>query len=163
MRKVLVGLGAIVDGIAALRTHKGSAHGHAISSKSMRGIYRSTAGNARARRVSRLKIALLILLLLSVQVQSTTIARDSHGRIRRSPAVRREFLREHPCPSTGLTRGRCPHWVVDHRVPLECGGPDSPSNMQWQTVTDARIKGRTERLCRLPRLDLHSVRVRWIA
>jgi hypothetical protein len=28
VRKVLVGLGAIVDGIAALRTHKGSAHGH---------------------------------------------------------------------------------------------------------------------------------------
>lgn len=28
VRKVLVGLGAIVDGIGALRTHKGSAHGH---------------------------------------------------------------------------------------------------------------------------------------
>jgi hypothetical protein len=28
VRKVLVGLGAIVDGIGALRTHEGSAHGH---------------------------------------------------------------------------------------------------------------------------------------
>lgn len=28
VRKVLVGLGSIVDGIGALRTHKGSAHGH---------------------------------------------------------------------------------------------------------------------------------------
>jgi hypothetical protein len=93
----------------------------------------------------------LTLLLLSVQVQSTPIARDSHGRIRRSPAVRREFERTHPCPSTGLPYGRCPNWVVDHVVALECGGPDSVDNMQWQTVTDAKIKDRTERLCRLPR------------
>jgi len=28
VRKVLVGLGSIVDGIGAFRTHKGSAHGH---------------------------------------------------------------------------------------------------------------------------------------
>jgi hypothetical protein len=28
VRKVLVGLGSIVEGIGALRTHKGSAHGH---------------------------------------------------------------------------------------------------------------------------------------
>jgi hypothetical protein len=27
---------------------------------------------------------------------------------RRSPAVAREFQREHPCPSTGLTSGPCP-------------------------------------------------------
>jgi hypothetical protein len=88
------------------------------------------------------KIALLILLL-SVQCNgaTATVVRVSHGRIRRSPAVRREFMREHPCPSTGLTRGRCPHWVVDHRVPLECGGPDSPSNMQCADRRDRENKG----------------------
>jgi hypothetical protein len=95
------------------------------------------------------KIALLILLL-SIQVQSTTIARDAHGRIKRSAAVKREFERTHPCPSTGLTYGRCPNWIVDHIVALECGGPDAVSNMAWQTVADAKIKDRTERLCRLP-------------
>jgi hypothetical protein len=33
VRKVLLGLGSIVDGIGALRTHKGSAHGHEKSYK----------------------------------------------------------------------------------------------------------------------------------
>jgi hypothetical protein len=30
---------------------------------------------------------------------------------------------------------------VDHIVPLECGGADVPSNLQWQTVQEAKIKG----------------------
>jgi hypothetical protein len=29
-------------------------------------------------------------------------------------------------------------WVVDHITPLACGGADDPSNMQWQTIDDAR-------------------------
>jgi hypothetical protein len=28
-------------------------------------------------------------------------------------------------------------YVVDHIVPLECGGADVSSNMQWQTVQEA--------------------------
>jgi hypothetical protein len=28
-------------------------------------------------------------------------------------------------------------------VPLECGGADVPSNMQWQTVQEAKIKDRS--------------------
>jgi len=48
---------------------------------------------------------------------------------------------------TGYARGR-KGYVVDHVVPLECGGADVPSNMQWQTVHDAKIKDRTERNCR---------------
>jgi len=39
-------------------------------------------------------------------------------------------------------------YVVDHIVPLECGGADVPSNMQWQTVEEGKIKDRTERNCR---------------
>jgi len=39
-------------------------------------------------------------------------------------------------------------YVIDHIVPLECGGADVPSNMQWQTVQEAKIKDRTERNCR---------------
>jgi hypothetical protein len=52
---------------------------------------------------------------------------------RRSRAVAREFQREHPCPSTGLTSGPCPGYRKDHIVPLACGGHDPVSNMQWQT------------------------------
>jgi hypothetical protein len=48
---------------------------------------------------------------------------------------------------TGYSKGR-KGYVVDHIVPLECGGADAPSNMQWQTVQEAKIKDRTERNCR---------------
>jgi len=48
---------------------------------------------------------------------------------------------------TGYPNGR-KGYVVDHRIPLECGGADIPSNMQWQTVQAAKIKDRTEARCR---------------
>ncbi len=70
--------------------------------------------------------------------------RDSHGRIKRNPHARREFMRLHPCPSTGKPRGRCPGWVVDHVVPLKRGGLDHPANMQWQTVEAAKAKDQVE-------------------
>jgi hypothetical protein len=90
------------------------------------------------------KIA-LILLLLSVQVQSTvTPLRDSHGRIKRSAAVKREFRRDHPCPSTGLTYGRCDDYVLDHVIPLCKGGPDAVWNLQWQSLEDSKVKDRWE-------------------
>ena len=65
--------------------------------------------------------------------------RDSHGRIKRSEAARSEFMRQ-----TGYAHGR-PGYVVDHIVPLACGGADAPSNMQWQTMADAKAKDKTER------------------
>jgi hypothetical protein len=45
---------------------------------------------------------------------------------------------------SGFPRGR-PGYVVDHIVPLACGGADSPSNMQWQTVAAAKAKDKVER------------------
>jgi len=30
-------------------------------------------------------------------------------------------------------------------VPLACGGADSPGNMQWQTVGEAKAKDKVER------------------
>jgi len=33
----------------------------------------------------------------------------------------------------------------DHTVPLACGGPDAISNLQWQTVRDAKAKDASER------------------
>jgi hypothetical protein len=63
----------------------------------------------------------------------------------RSRAVTREFRREHPCPSTGRTSGACPGYRKDHVVPLGCGGLDTVSNLQWQTVADAKAKDKWER------------------
>jgi len=52
----------------------------------------------------------------------------------RSYAAKREFQREHPCPSTGRTSGACPGYVKDHIVPLACLGPDTAANLQWQAI-----------------------------
>ena len=72
------------------------------------------------------------------------VTRDSHGRIARSPSARHEFQRSNPCPSTGKTSGYCPGYVIDHVTPLKRGGADHPSNMQWQTKEEAKIKDKTE-------------------
>jgi hypothetical protein len=63
---------------------------------------------------------------------------STHGRIHRSEAAKRTFLRQ-----TGYPHGR-PGYVVDHIVPLARGGTDAPSNMQWQTVAEAKAKDKWE-------------------
>ena len=68
-----------------------------------------------------------------------TCARDAKGRILRSAAAKRAFRQR-----TGFPKGRL-GYVVDHIVPLACGGPDDTSNMQWQTIAEARAKDRWER------------------
>jgi cytoskeletal protein RodZ len=78
----------------------------------------------------------------SVPKKSTVAPRSSNGRIKRSASARVDFMRR-----TVYPKGR-KGYVVDHIIPLECGGSDSPSNMQVQTVQEAKIKDRTERNCR---------------
>jgi hypothetical protein len=63
-----------------------------------------------------------------------TAGRDAHGRIKRSAEAKAAFMRQ-----TDYPHGR-PGYVVDHVVPLACGGPDAPSNMQWQTIEAAKAK-----------------------
>jgi hypothetical protein len=64
--------------------------------------------------------------------------------VERSHAERHAFVVRHPCPSTGMPSGSCPGWIVDHIIPLCAGGPDKRTNMQWQTVSDAKAKDREE-------------------
>lgn len=67
----------------------------------------------------------------------------------RSPAVKAEFRRLHPCPSTGATSGACPGYQVDHREALVCGGRDTLENLQWLDVETHKAKTRVEvKLCR---------------
>ncbi|WP_153110101.1 HNH endonuclease signature motif containing protein [Propionivibrio limicola] len=75
----------------------------------------------------------------------------------RSSSQRAAFVRENHCPATGKPRGPCPGHVVDHVVPLCAGGDDAPSNMQWQTVEDAKQKDKDEwRTCRVLRASRAS-------
>lgn len=62
----------------------------------------------------------------------------------RSTTARARFQRANPCPATGKRTGACPGYVVDHKVPIKRGGPDSPANMQWQTREAAKAKDRIE-------------------
>lgn len=93
----------------------------------------------------RLVLLTLVASTLVAAPQCTTCERDANGRIHRSSAARREFRRLNPCPSSGETRGACPGYVIDHVIPLACSGSDDPSNMQWQTVSDAKEKDKRER------------------
>ena len=65
--------------------------------------------------------------------------RDEHGRIVRSDKAKEAFEK-----ATGYPKGRR-GYVIDHIVPLACGGADLPSNMQWQTAAAAKAKDKTER------------------
>lgn len=67
----------------------------------------------------------------------------------RSTSARRQFQRANPCPATGAARGPCPGYEADHIIPLKCGGPDAPANMQWLTIEQHKAKTRREaRACR---------------
>jgi 5-methylcytosine-specific restriction endonuclease McrA len=63
--------------------------------------------------------------------------------IKHSPQAKSEFMKTHPCPSTGRTNGSCKGYVVDHVVPLESGGVDAPSNMQWQANAATKAKDKS--------------------
>ena len=76
---------------------------------------------------------------------SGVVARNSSGKIKRSMTARQEFLSQTPCPATGQTGRKCHGYVIDHVIPLACGGADAPYNMQFQSVADAKAKDKVER------------------
>lgn len=65
--------------------------------------------------------------------------------IERSAKAVRAFRATNPRPGTGLTRGACPGWHIDHVQPLCAGGTDSPDNMQWLSHDDHRFKTLVDR------------------
>ena len=79
----------------------------------------------------------------------STLSSPAKVRIKtpRNRAKVREFRSLYPCPATLEETGPCPGWVVDHINPLACGGADYYTNMQWQTVADAKAKDRVELRC----------------
>jgi hypothetical protein len=83
-----------------------------------------------------------IALLSALALLAAAPAADA---TERDPHQRAAFVKKHPCPATGKSRGACPGYVVDHIKPLCAGGADRPSNMQWQTRQEAKIKDRRER------------------
>lgn len=72
-----------------------------------------------------------MLLVLPLAAQS---------RIPRDRAEVRAFRTANPCPATGLKRGACHGFAVDHIIALCAGGPDKRENMQWISDEDHRFK-----------------------
>jgi hypothetical protein len=97
------------------------------------------------------RITLVVVLLLGSVLTSPVVAagtsrppkattsRAAHERTPRHQAAKRAFERK-----TGYPHGR-PGYVVDHIVPVGCGGIDDPINMQWQTIAEAKAKDKIER------------------
>lgn len=85
-------------------------------------------------------MVLILCFAAAAQARCTSCARDEYGHIRRSSKAKHLFM-----TMTGHPHGWRGH-VIDHIVPLDCGGADAPSNMQWQTIAEAKAKDAWERI-----------------
>jgi len=73
------------------------------------------------------------------------LATSPYAAIKRSTKARHDFMRAVPCPAkVSHSVYTCPGFVIDHIKPLACGGVDAPSNLQWQTIAEARAKDKWE-------------------
>jgi len=88
----------------------------------------------------RLLPLLCLPLLVPPSIEAKTI---------RSAAEVARFKAANPCPSNQQPKGPCPGFIVDHIVPLCAHGADKALNMQWQMISEAKLKDKEEvSLCR---------------
>lgn len=85
-----------------------------------------------------MKLAILL-------IAACAILTGAEAKTPRSHVAIHAFVKANACPSTGKNRLPCPGYVIDHIKALACGGADAPSNMQWQTIADAKAKDKWER------------------
>lgn len=83
----------------------------------------------------------IIVLICMLCISTHTLANTPTHRSTTTP---RQFMRLHPCPSTGHTYGACPGWIRDHIIPLCAGGRDTVANMQWQEYKASIEKDKLE-------------------
>lgn len=84
-------------------------------------------------------------IAFSVALATVALSFNAEARIKRRQIAKVEFKYQHPCPATGARKGPCKGYVIDHINPLACGGPDTPVNMQWQTIAEGKAKDKWER------------------
>ena len=86
------------------------------------------------------KLLILVIIAVMPMVSSAKYCYTGVEHTLRNSSTVIRFKRLNPCPATGKASGRCTGWIVDHILPLACGGSDSVLNMQWQTKADAKLK-----------------------
>lgn len=118
--------------VTTSRSHPSAPKTHGTTSRT-----RSTSSKTKAPKTT--KTTTHTSTTRSRKSQEAVVGRDSKGRISRSEEAKRTFERQ-----SGYPNGR-KGYVIDHIKPLACGGLDVPSNMQWQTVAEARAKDKVER------------------
>ena len=80
-----------------------------------------------------LKTSILLTALLTLVAVNQELRADC-----RNPAIKHQFD-----VKNGFAHGR-KGYVVDHICALACGGIDSISNMQYQTISESKAKDRWE-------------------
>lgn len=84
-------------------------------------------------------IVLLLAGALTLQTPDLTCrVRDKQGHLVRSRVRRNQFIR--------MTGGPRPGEVVNHIVPLRCGGCDLASNMEWMNIAEWKARTGPERI-----------------
>jgi hypothetical protein len=79
--------------------------------------------------------------ILSIIFLATALAATpAHAKVKRSHKALASFKAANPCPATSIVSKKCVGYIIDHIEPLCAGGADSVSNLQWQTVAEAKAK-----------------------
>jgi hypothetical protein len=118
-----------------------------VAHNRMRGAKASAAVIGGGQRSVVLVVSRAVAAALVAMVALTSAFPADAGTAR-DRKQRSFFMQTHPCPANGRIRGKCPGYVIDHIRPLCAGGADRWSNMQWQTIEQAKVKDREERkLC----------------
>jgi hypothetical protein len=79
------------------------------------------------------------LIAFTILIACITVS-PANAKIKRSHKVLASFKATNPCPATGIVSKKCVGYVIDHIKPLCAGGADAVSNLQWQTLVDAKAK-----------------------
>ena len=86
----------------------------------------------------------LLIFLFTIAI-GLAVWGDAYGGVVRSYKVRSDFVKVNACPANATHKLPCPGFIMDHKQPLDCHGPDDISNIQWLTVEAWKAKSKWER------------------
>lgn len=86
----------------------------------------------------------LLLLIMLALITTNSFALD------RSSKAIYQFKKNNKCPSNNkYLSKKCKGYEIDHIIPLKCNGVDAPTNMQWLSVKEHKIKTKKQtKLCK---------------